>query len=239
MSSNRHLDLVDQRDFRTLFIEELGWDNPDHTDVHHEIDGTTYTLTNIASFKGLRIWHCPQLPPRPVQRQIDVLVGRDTLERLVIFTSEHKQEWRWPRRSQLAAANAKLLAHPYVPGDPDYRTLAQRLQAIELDFDEDITLLTLLERMRAEFDQEAETASAQAARLMGGLYTELETAGVDEHNATLLLARLLFLLFGDDAGMWTPAGLFETYLHSHTTAEKLHTDLADLGGFNWSSQHSR
>lgn len=228
MSSNRLLDLVDNRDFRTLFIEELGWDNPDHTDVRHEVDGTTYTLTNVASFKGLRIWHCPQLPPRPVQRQIDGLVGRDTLERLVIFTSEHKQEWRWPRRSQLAAANAKLLTHPYIPGDPNYRTLAQRLQAIELDFDEDITLVTLLERMRAEFDQEAETASAQAARLMGGLYTELENAGVDEHNATLLLARLLFLLFGDDADMWTPTGLFETYLHTHTTAETLHTDVAEL-----------
>lgn len=228
MSSNRLLDLVDKRDFRTLFIEELGWDNPDHADIRHEVDGSTYTLTNVASFKGLRIWHCPQLPPRPVQRQIDVLVGRDTLERLVIFTSEHKQEWRWPRRSQLGAANAKLLAHPYIPGDPNYRTLAQRLQAIELDFDEDITLVTLLDRMRLEFDQEAETASAQAARLMGGLYTELEVAGVDEHNATLLLARLLFLLFGDDAGMWTPASLFETYLRNHTTDDTLHTDLAEL-----------
>lgn len=228
MSSHRLLDLVDKRDFRTLFIEELGWDNPDHSDVHHEVDGTTYTLTNIASFKGLRIWHCPQLPPRPVQRQIDVLVGQDTLERLVIFTSDTKQEWRWPRRSQLGAANAKLLTHPYIPGDPNYRTLAQRLEAIELDFDEDISLVTLLDRMRTEFDQEAETASAQAARLMGGLYTELEASGVDEHNATLLLARLLFLLFGDDAGMWTPAGLFETYLRNHTTSETLHTDLAEL-----------
>ncbi len=228
MSSNRLLDLVDKRDFRTLFIEELGWDNPDHPDVRHEVDGTTYTLTNVASFKGLRIWHCPQLPPRPVQRQIDVLVGRDTLERLVIFTSEHKQEWRWPRRSQLGAANAKLLAHPYIPGDPNYRTLAQRLQAIELDFDEDISLVTLLDRMRLEFDQEAETASAQAARLMGGLYTELETAGVDEHNATLLLARLLFLLFGDDADMWKPAGLFESFLRDHTAAKTLHHDLSEL-----------
>lgn len=228
MSSHRLLDLVDKRDFRTLFIEELGWDNPDHPDVRHEVDGTTYTLTNIASFKGLRIWHCPQLPPRPVQRQIDVLVGQDTLERLVIFTSDTKQEWRWPRRSQLGAANAKLLTHPYIPGDPNYRTLAQRLEAIELDFDEDISLVTLLDRMRTEFDQEAETASAQAARLMGGLYTELEASGVDEHNATLLLARLLFLLFGDDAGMWTPAGLFETYLRNHTTSETLHTDLAEL-----------
>ncbi|MGX1599053.1 class I SAM-dependent DNA methyltransferase [Dietzia maris] len=228
MTSSRLLDLVDKLDFRTLFIEELGWDNPDHTDIRHKVDGATYTLTNVASFKGLRIWHCPQLPPRPVQRQIDVLVGQDTLERLVIFTSENKQEWRWPRRSQLGAANAKLLAHPYVPGDPNYRTLAQRLEAIELDFDEDISLVTLLDRMRAEFDQEAETASAQAARLMGGLYTELETAGVDEHNATLLLARLLFLLFGDDAEMWRPTGLFESFLREHTAAETLHNDLSKL-----------
>lgn len=228
MTAQSLLEFVDKRDFRTLFVEELGWDNPDHTDIHHEIDGTTYTLTNVASFKGLRIWHCPHLPTRPIQRQIDVLVGRDTLERLVIFTSEHEQEWRWPRRSQLGAANAKLLAHTYIPGDPNYRTLAQRLEAIELDFDEDITLVTLLDRMRTEFDQEAETASAQAARLMGGLYTQLDNAGVDEHNSTLLLARLLFLLFGDDAAMWKPAGIFASFLREHTTTETLHFDLLEL-----------
>lgn len=227
MTDNRLLDLVDAHEFRTLFIDELGWDNPDRPPLTLEIDGTDYTLNQVAGYKGLRIWHCPVLPPRPVQRQIDVLVGKDNLERLVIFTDEHRQEWRWPRRKQLASSNAKLVVHQYHNGDRTTH-LADRLQAIELDFDEDLPLVTLLDRMRDAFDREAETASVAAARLMGTLYTHLESAGVGEHDATLLLARLLFLLFGDDADMWRPPALFENHLRNHTSAETLHTDLIEL-----------
>ncbi|RIS02745.1 class I SAM-dependent DNA methyltransferase [Mycobacteroides abscessus] len=229
MTDNRLLDLVDARDFRTLFIDELGWDNPDRPPLTLEVDGTEYTLTQVAGYKGLRIWHCPVLPPRPVQRQIDVLVGRDNLERLVIFTDGHRQEWRWPRRKQLGSTNAKLVVHQYHNGDRTTH-LADRLEAIELDFDEDLPLVMLLDRMRDAFDREAETASVAAARLMGTLYTHLETAGVGEHEATLLLARLLFLFFGDDADMWRPPALFENHLRNHTTPETLHTDLTELFG---------
>ncbi|MDP8017118.1 class I SAM-dependent DNA methyltransferase [Prescottella equi] len=227
MTSTRLLDLVDARDFRTLFIDELGWNNPDRPDLTVDVDDEAFTLTQVAGYKGLRIWHCPVLPPRKTQRVIDVLVGKDNHERLVIFSNEHRQEWRWPRRAQLGSANAKLLVHEHHVGDRSAH-LTERLQAIELDFDADITLVALLDKMRDAFDQEAETASVAAARLMGTLYTELEIAGVGEHDATLLLARLLFLLFGDDADMWKPEGLFERYLHENTTADSLHKDLQDL-----------
>ncbi|SKE39854.1 N-6 DNA Methylase [Mycobacteroides abscessus subsp. massiliense] len=227
MTDHRLLDLVDARDFRALFIDELGWDNPDRPVLTFDIDGTEYALTQVAGYKGLRIWHCPVLPPRAIQRQIDVLVGKDNLERLVIFTDDHRQEWRWPRRAQLGSTNAKLVVHQYHIGDRTTH-LADRLKAIELDFDEDLPLVALLERMRDAFDREAETASVAAARLMGTLYTHLETAGVGEHDATLLLARLLFLLFGDDADMWKPPALFENHLRNHTTPETLHTDLLRL-----------
>lgn len=227
MSENRLLDLVDTRDFRTLFIDELGWNNPDRHDLTIEVDDDVFTLHQVAGYKGMRIWHCPALPPRKVQRQIDVLVGKDNQERLVIFTDQHRQEWRWPRRAQLGSANAKLLAHEHLVGDR-YTHLTQRLQAIELDFDEDLSLVALLDRMRDAFDHEAETASVAAARLMGTLYTELDAAGVGDHEATLLLARLLFLMFGDDADMWRPEGLFEKYLREHTAPETLHNDLLTL-----------
>ncbi|MFI6997167.1 class I SAM-dependent DNA methyltransferase [Nocardia sp. NPDC050175] len=227
MTGNHLIDLVDKRDFRTLFIDELGWNNPDRPDMSIEVDDDTYTLHQVADYKGLRIWHCPVLPQRKIQRQIDVLVGKDNQERLVIFTNEQRQEWRWPRRAQLSSANAKLLVHEHLVGDRSTH-LIERLQAIELDFDENLPLVELLDRMRDAFDHEAETASVAAARLMGTLYAELDAAGVGDHESTLLLARLLFLLFGDDADMWTPAGLFENYLREHTMAESLHTDLRSL-----------
>ena len=227
MTENRLLNLVDSRDFRTLFIDELGWGNPDQNETKFDVNDQVYNLIQVAGYKGLRIWHCPVLPPRKVQRILDDLVGKDSHERLIIFTGDKRQEWRWPRRAQLGSVNAKLLAHEHVVGDRSTH-LTHRLEAIELGFDEDISLVTLLERMRDAFGREAETASVQAARLMGALYGELEAAGIEDHDATLLLARLLFLLFGDDADMWKPENVFENYLLEHTTAESLHADLLTL-----------
>lgn len=229
MTESRLLDLVDTREFRTLFIDELGWSNPDQQPHTFEVDGTDYTLTQVAGYKGMRIWHCTVLPPRPIQRQLDILIGQDSHERLTIFTNDRKQEWRWPRRAQMGSTNAKLVVHEHHVGDRATH-LTQRLKAIELDFDEEIPLVTLLDRMRDAFDTEAETASVAAARLMGTLYAELEAAGVGEHEATLLLARLLFLLFGDDTDMWKPQpqDMFERYLRDATTSETLHMDLLAL-----------
>jgi hypothetical protein len=218
--------LVDARDFRTLFIDELGWGNPDQPDLTVEAGTTPFTLRQVAGYKGLRIWHCACLPPRKTQRVLDALVGRDNAERLLIFTDDGRQEWRWPRKAQLGGTNAKLLVHQHVAGEPNER-LAKRLRAISLDFAVDLSLVALLERMRDAFDAEAETASVQAARLMGTLFAELETAGVPEREATLLLARLLFLLFGDDADMWSP-GLFQRFIASSTAPETLHADLLGL-----------
>jgi hypothetical protein len=226
MTENRLLDLVDARDFRTLFIDELGWENPDRPPLTLNVDGNGYTLTQVAGFKGLRIWHCPTLPPRPVQRQIDVLVGKDNLERLVIFSDDRRQEWRWPRRAQLGSANAKLVVHEHLVGDRATH-LTDRLRAIELDFDEDLTLVELLNRMRDAFDQEAESASVQAARVMNVLYSELAAAKVPPVEATLTLARLLFLMFGDDTEMWR-ADQFANYLSECTSADTLNHDLTEL-----------
>ncbi|SDS08228.1 class I SAM-dependent DNA methyltransferase [Actinopolymorpha singaporensis] len=226
MTRRSLLPLVDAEDFRTLFIEELGWLNPDRSDLTITVNGTKHTLTQVAGYKGLRIWHHAGLPPRKVQRAIDLEVGRESTERLLIFTGPHRQDWRWPRRALLGGANAQLVVHEHLVGlaQPD---LERRLQSISIDLDEDVTLVELLQRMRDAFDTVSETASVQAARLMNVLYGELEAAGVPPVSATLTLARLLFLLFGDDTEMWR-ANMFSRYIENHTTADTLHADLRAL-----------
>jgi hypothetical protein len=226
MTGEQLLTLVDARDFRRLFIEELGWNNPDQPPAKIELGDHEYEFTQAASYKGLRVWHCATLPSRRVQRTLDELIGRTSHERLVIFSGEGRQEWRWPRRAQTSGANAKLLVHSHVDGAPDPH-LAEQLSTITLDLEEDVTLVALLERMRAAFDQEAEVASVQAARLMGSLYSALEVTGVEPVSATLLLARLLFLLFGDDGGMWRK-DMFTQFVEGTTSADTLHTDLTEL-----------
>lgn len=226
MNDAKLLALVDNQNLRELFITELGWNNPDQPDRHYTIDDHTYSLTQVAGYKGLRIWFCANLPVRKIQRTLDELIGQDSHERLVIFADDNRQEWRWPRRAQLGGANAKLLVHQHLVGEPDAHMVKQ-LGTIAIDFDDDISLVDLLNKMRVAFDAEAEAASVQAARLMGDLYSALDTAGVEPVDASLLLARLLFLLFGDDGGMWRK-DMFTQFLERNTSADTLHQDLARL-----------
>lgn len=230
MDSAVLLDLVDRRQFRDLFVDHLGWSNPDQGELNVDVEDGEHILTQVAGFKGLRVWFHAGLPSRTIQRQIDQAVGVKSLERLVIFADDYNQAWRWPRRAQMGGANAKLVLHERRVGDGDAR-LVRQLEAIAIGFDEDLTLVDLLARMRGAFDHEAETTAAQAARLMSTLYAELESSGWDQHNSTLLLARLLFLYFADDSGMWKHPerpDQFQQFLLDGTTDDTLAKDLSAL-----------
>lgn len=54
-----------------------------------------------------------------------------------------------------------------------------------------------------------------AAQLMGSLYEQFAATGMDDHEISVLLIRLLFLLFGDDTGLWEK-GLFLEFLETRT-----------------------
>jgi hypothetical protein len=72
------------------------------------------------------------------------------------------------------------------------------------------------------FEQEIE-ANVEASELMGHLYDAAEAAGYKDHEANVLLTRLLFLMFGDDTAMWA-RGLFYSFVHDRTS-----DDASDLG----------
>ena len=56
---------------------------------------------------------------------------------------------------------------------------------------------------RTRISQEEITVDQEAARLMANLYLELESHGFEGHETSIFLIRILFLLFGDDTGMWS------------------------------------
>ena len=72
-------------------------------------------------------------------------------------------------------------------------------------------------------DADEEAANIKAAKLMGRLYEELSRNGYEGHDASVLLVRLLFLMFGDDTGMWEK-GLFAEFVETRTAE-----DGSDLG----------
>ena len=77
---------------------------------------------------------------------------------------------------------------------------------------------------RAEFgNADEEAASVKAAQLMSSLYEQLRLDQYPDEAASVFLTRLLFLMFGDDTGLWEPA-LFTEYVRTRTAE-----DGSDLG----------
>ena len=215
----RTLALVDSGEFDRLFIQHLGWNSPTQPPLTvTDPFGNTHTVTQVATFKGMGIWTCPTIPDLTAQRHIDAAVAAKTLERLIIYTDGIQQEWRWPRSSSRKRSGPPtLVPHRHTVGQPN-PALVERLGLIEIPMGSEITVPELLDKMREAFDREAETASKQAARLMGGLYEKLEAAGMGEQESSIFLARLLFLMFGDDTNMWK-RNLFHDFIAEHADAD--------------------
>ena len=119
-------------------------------------------------------------------------------------------------------------ARPAPSGTPDPQFEA-KLEAIRLPHDELLDVNELLARVRSAFDVETKNESKQASKLMAKMYAAVEKGyelGFDparrDHEISVTLARVLFLLFGDDTEMWTsPEGeslpdLFQTFIKDHT-----------------------
>lgn len=75
-------------------------------------------------------------------------------------------------------------------------------------------------KLSATHQHEADVA---AARSMAALYESLAKAGFTEHEISVFMVRMLFILFGDDAGLWEKS-LFLEFLETRTQ-----NDGSDLG----------
>jgi hypothetical protein len=216
---NSVINLVDAGAFDRLFIQQLGWSSPTQKPLN-VIDQyeNSYTVSQVANYRGMGIWTCPVIPDLNAQRLIDSAVAAKTLERLIIYTDGVHQEWRWPRSTaRKRSGPPTLVSHRHTVGQPN-SALLERLDLISVPMGSEITVPELLDKMREAFDREAETASKQAARLMGGLYEKLDVAGMGERESSVFLARMLFLMFGDDTAMWK-RNLFHDFLAEDTALD--------------------
>ncbi|WP_205618271.1 SAM-dependent DNA methyltransferase [Corynebacterium sputi] len=227
---------VDSGRFSELF-EELGWGGVPGVlqAVSAEgAEGGQLTARPIADQYGLRVWvvECDRIPNRTDQRAIDSAVQRTSSERLLIFTDGVRQVWSWPRSGATAATNHRLLNHRYEIGDEEQREdLLRRLKVIDLMEDaegiSDTGITSIQQRMVRAFNEEAIKRSQQASGHMKVMNQTLLDAGCDTDTASSLLARLLFLFFGDDTGMWDQ-NTFQNWVQDHTNSENIHEKITEL-----------
>jgi hypothetical protein len=222
-------DLVAQsekRNYGELFRYDLNWGAPDHQPVTLQLeDGTTLTATNVSSYKGLRVWEVPAFPGSAVEAQMDRLLSKTTTNRLVIFHADDKQAWRWPSRtSNGAGVVSRPARHVHRTGSNDPK-FVDKLEAIRLPDDALLDVNAVLSKVRGAFDVESKNETKRASKLMARMYAAVEkaySAGYDpkqrDHEISASLARVLFLLFGDDTEMWAP-DLFQDFIKDHTARD--------------------
>ena len=147
-----------------------------------------------------------------------------------LFMAEHKSKGR-----DLAAATRQALDYVQVLEEherPQWVAVSDfgqvRLHEVATGQAEQFALADLprqVERFafligkQLRHQREADPVNVKAAQQMGKLHNLLEDSGYTGHALEVLLVRLLFLLFGDDTGLWDERGLFYDLLADHTRSD--------------------
>ena len=224
------IERAEQHEYQKLFLHDLNWSRPDQAPVTIEYDGRHVTATNVSQYKGIRVWVVDEKPESKLEAELDRHLARTSTDRIVIFHDEHEQVWRWPvRRAAGNTTTTRLSRHRHRTGDTDPR-FADKLDVIRLPFDVTLDSNAVLTKVRQAFDVEAHNETKHASKLMARLYTAMEKAyapsvdpKVRDHEISVTLARILFLMFGDDTEMWRE-NLFQGFILEHTA-----TDGTDIG----------
>jgi hypothetical protein len=192
-------------DFKTLFLEELGWDS--HTaSLDIVIDSLAFTLTAIAQKRGMVAFICPPngplgIPEYPTRRKIERQIAKSVHEHLIIYTdpAQTTQIWQWVKREVgKPTACREHTYHRAQPGD----ALIQKLQVIAFSLDEEerLSLVDVTSRTRTAFDVERVTKRfydvfqkehAAFLKFLKGIPDE----DLQRWYVSVMLNRLMFVYF--------------------------------------------
>ncbi len=139
-------------DFATIFIEDLHWDRyRGRGDIDAVVDNHIYTLTPIAQKNGVVAYQCGQdesgaLPPYATRQRIEREVAKSVQEHIIVYTDSAKttQVWLWVWRQEGKPTNASEQTYRATQSGT---ALAQKLAALIIKLDEEVTVLDVVRRV--------------------------------------------------------------------------------------------
>jgi len=197
--------LLREFDFKTLFIEELGWDHYTST-LDIPIDNQNFTLGAIAEKRGIVVFVCEpasngSMPDYSIRRKIERQVTKSHHEHLIIYLNTEKamQVWQWVKRQ--SGKPAQCREHTYYTNQSG-DSLIQKIDnlAFSLKEEEQLTVVEVGRRTRKAFDVEKVTK-----KFYDRFKTEHEKfseflQGIPEEKfqrwyISVMLNRLMFIYF--------------------------------------------
>ena len=198
----KNTELLKSGNLVSLFIDELGWDNPSsrNTEEIQEAEHS-YSLIPIADKRGVRIYRCNEIPDRPVRQKIEKEITKRVFEHLIIFLDEgnSKQIWQWVARHK--GKPAAYREHIWLT-DRSPEPLLQKLDHItfSLDDEEALSLSGTTKRLKDAFDRDQITKRfydefKKQHDIFLGFIDGITNAADKQWYASLMLNRLMFVYF--------------------------------------------
>ncbi len=208
LDRNRCRPLLQNFDFRSLFIDELGWDVRKAT-LEIPLKSGPARLESIAHKRGFVAWHClaaaGKFPDAAARRKIEREVAKAAHEHLIVFTDAAKtrQIWQWVRRDPGQPLRVREI--DWAKGQTG-EIVFQKLDPllVSLDDEETITLLDVTARARANVSERvtkkfyADFTKQHTAFLK--FITGIPNQGDHEWYASVMLNRLMFVYFVQKKG---------------------------------------
>ncbi len=197
--------LLKQFDFRTLFIQEIGWDNHKAA-LEITIDGKPHQLVAVAQKRGMVAYQCATpaggcLPEYAVRRKIEQQVAKAAHEHLIIFTdaAQTTQIWQWVKREPGKPTACR--EHRFDKSQSG-ESLLQKLESIAFSLDEEETLVLTdvtsgvragfdIERVTKAFYRDFDTHRLAFLKFIDGIGEVADC----EWYASVMLNRLMFVYF--------------------------------------------
>ena len=198
-------------DFRSLFVEGLGWDHYRAEPLAVQVNDRDYTLKPIAEKAGFAVYECDSsvdddVPQYPIRRKIETEVAKRTFEHLIIFADPgHKtQVWQWVRRESGKPTACREYTFT-AGGSGDH--LLQRLQPLFVSLDEEpsMNIALVASRIRAALDVEKVTKRfyerfRTELSAFGEFIKGITARGDRDWYASLMLNRMMFVYFVQKQG---------------------------------------
>ncbi len=207
LNLQRTRELLQQFDFKKLFVEELGWSNPPSVKfVSADAKGFKYQRTPVAHLAGVAVFEIKGgefIPEAKERAAIHKDVSQHHHENLLIFLDERRTQslWYWGKRD---GAKVHPRDHLYVKGQPGDLFLSKLAALVvdisELDAQGNIPLTEVARRLKNALDVERVTKKFYGDFDIQRLeFTELIRGIKDDHQrrwyASVLMNRLMFIWF--------------------------------------------
>ena len=192
-------------DLRSLFTEELGWNNPQGGPISEEADGQIVSFIPVASKVNFVVYRASpaeggKLPGRDIIRKLELKLDAKAAERLVIYSTASGDQALWVRQKKVQGKAAILYTVEYKRGLRN-EALVHYLRSLYVSLDEDLNGLTTIDVARKASNIEVEKVTNDFYKEFGEIRTTFmaQISGVGEddrgHYAGLTLNRLMFIYF--------------------------------------------